>query len=339
MPEHDRSRRDLKAAILLKVEGVIRRALESVDAHSADNRKAVYQRAEHGLIKIFGERGDDALEQVKADFREAVRTIELDYVQPTQPAPSSNVDDIAAIPPQKTPMSSNENEIGIEPKNTETPKMNTKAEQPKKSKAGIFATLLILAIAGVVAVLWAKKLPPFSQPIAWQLDLSNYANELSSASNNVKPVESTGAEFSIVNENSRDVLNITGKGVFYSAQSFEVDVTKSYELAIRLRTLPLDGVELRTQTLAGLATFDAQGKLENAKPGTHRYGLISEPVYSKPGWKTYSVIFTGTAADPTSFRPTTKTVRPVLLFNRNGTVPRSTQIEWLSFKEVVDATN
>ncbi len=164
----------------------------------------------------------------------------------------------------------------------------------------------------------------------WKTTSSNSASTFSA----IDETTATKAMFGGV-----EILRLTGQGSFYARDFIPVQTNKRYRLSVKLRIKSLDSVEHRIQTLIGLATFDQSGKLETTSPGTHRYGVHVGNISSDAGWQTLSADFMGTLNKADNFRPTTKTVKPVILFNQvlgEGVV---TEIMSITFSELKNIPN
>lgn len=349
--------------ILNRFETVIRQALEASGAETFFERSEVFAKAREGLEKIIATREEEVQQQMREELSRAIEEIEAQFSAAPAPDPQELPDldltfpedpvfaeepAFAELPDEQPSIQPRADKVELSPADFTRPQTMPAPDtpvSPGQNKIRWIAGFACLAVLSVVAVMFATGnfsgdssgstgLIESAEPTGanFVLDLSQFDKQLSAKAEASAPL---GQGVTVVESDGKKVLNITGNSAIYSRQDFPVDPQKQYEMAISIRTLPNSaGTDLRTVTLAGLATFDKDGNLETSKPGTHRYGLISDPVFSKDGWKVYRTVFTGTEADPNSFRPGTKSARVAVLVNLNRGAPRSTQIEWITFKEL-----
>lgn len=138
---------------------------------------------------------------------------------------------------------------------------------------------------------------------------------------------------------SEDAATIitTGPIELYSMPAVPVDVTQTYELQVRLRVLPgADNSSREARVYAGIATYDAAGKLETSEPGTHRYALLNNAhISSDQGWIERKVIVEG-AGDGRAdqFRTGSAAMKLVVIANYGGSPSTQVEISSLSWRLV-----
>ena len=327
-----------------KFESVVRQALAANGAVTDQQRAEIFQRLHSGLENITATREQDyrlfmrnqlseAIEVVKAEYPETVRPFEPDVFTMSSPdaalAATNTETSFVAVDPAA------ENHVRPEP--MPAPDSPVSKNQNRTRWIIALVSLGVLALLAIFASssFFGSSDETASDRLSFSIDLSKWEDQFSANHSKYVGVNSKSEVGTVIDSNGKSVLNLTGNTSLYSKDSFPIDPGKKYELAIALRSMPRsDGTHLRTITLAGLATFDKNGKLQTSVPGTHRYGLISKPVFSKDNWKVYRTTFTGTEAQIDSFRPGTVSARLALLLNLNKGAPRTTQIEWITFKEL-----
>lgn len=116
-----------------------------------------------------------------------------------------------------------------------------------------------------------------------------------------------------------------------------VNRDRTYKVKIRARryqgTASTNGL-----LYCGLATYDKDGNVETASPGSHRYGVcIAVDLPENGGWVEYEGLFTGGGNDNhNQFRATTASAAPLVLANYNGTADDKTVIDYVTFEDVTE---
>ncbi len=118
-------------------------------------------------------------------------------------------------------------------------------------------------------------------------------------------------------------------------RSVEIDPGRRYEVSARVRTVRDDPSVGGARTFIGVATYDAEGELEETPPGPHRFPAADNLVIaSAQGWVELKGVITGTGNERADqFRPGTRSVRLVALLN-NASPQAISQIDYLRLREL-----
>ena len=130
------------------------------------------------------------------------------------------------------------------------------------------------------------------------------------------------------------ILSVTGKLRIQLSRRIEVNSKNTYRLSFDMR---VSGNGAAATILAGLATYDASGKLETSSPGTHRYGVANgKKIPVGDDWVHMSGLFQGVGNENyNQFRQHTKYVSPLLFLNYQNAETK-TEIRRLKFELVLD---
>lgn len=150
---------------------------------------------------------------------------------------------------------------------------------------------------------------------------------------NGKPLaDADGQRFEFRREGERSVLFVEGRAQLITAARYRVDPSKLYRMEVAIRSIATD-TSHASRINAGVATYDADGKLQTDAPGTHRYFAMQEALPAADEWQQRSGFITGEGnTTHSTFRPGTRFVRPIVLVNY-GTVPQAVEIDFVRFDE------
>ncbi len=131
------------------------------------------------------------------------------------------------------------------------------------------------------------------------------------------------------------VLELVGSAPLYRSDFIPVDTTKTYKVTVKIRTLKDDPKAQGATMYVGVATFDADQKLQKTPPGLNRYAaMLARVLKSSDGWVEADGLITGEGNTSfNQFRPGTRFVKPVALINYENPDAIS-QISYLRFEEV-----
>ncbi|MCB1476110.1 MAG: hypothetical protein H6883_03560 [Rhodobiaceae bacterium] len=156
---------------------------------------------------------------------------------------------------------------------------------------------------------------------------------------NGKPfTQSDGERYEFRRVDERSVLFVEGRAQLISADRYRVDTSKLYRMEIGLRSVATDKSHA-SRVNAGVATYDADGKLQTDAPGTHRYFAMQEALSTLDDWQQRSGFITGEGnRTHTTFRPGTRYVRPIVLVNY-GSAEQAVEIDYVRFDECSTPTD
>ncbi|MGE0231030.1 MAG: hypothetical protein AB7O39_08860 [Flavobacteriaceae bacterium] len=202
---------------------------------------------------------------------------------------------------------------------------------------GWLAAALVACAVAVPVLLYATRAtgPRVQGPV-----ISDFAGPDSGFEQvNGKPIaQITGKEFQFTQSDGRSVLRVEGRAQLISTARYRVDPAKLYRMEVGLRSLVL-GQSQASRVNAGVATYDADGKLQTAAPGTHRYFAMQEALPAAEGWQVRSGFITGEGnTTHSTFRPGTRYVRPIILVNY-GSREQAVEVDFVRFDECTSPTD
>lgn len=152
---------------------------------------------------------------------------------------------------------------------------------------------------------------------------------------NLQPITNETAAYKLVEVDGARFVQATGPLQLYQIDSVEIDPAKTYRVTVRLRVTKDDPEIGGARTYAGVATYDADGQLENAAPGSHRYAALTNRIISeKEGWVEAEGLITGAGNENyNQFRQGTVAVRPMVLLNYQSRGAVSL-LDYVRFEEV-----
>ncbi|MEI4195237.1 hypothetical protein [Roseovarius sp. E0-M6] len=130
-------------------------------------------------------------------------------------------------------------------------------------------------------------------------------------------------------------LEITDSRAGFYGTKIPVSRDRIYRVKARVKNNSFSGV---TRIFLGVATFDGNGDLETALPGSHRYcTAINTAVPNDGEWHEFEGVITGGGnSTHNEFRPTTAFAAP--MFIANYALPgQKTYIDYLSIEDITEA--
>lgn len=293
-----------------KIEDMLRRALDRVDASNPIERHAIYDR----IRSRFDQSPAASSPQsaiIRQRLEDLIGKIEASYAA----GPSAPATDVTAGP---RPELSKETFV-----NDQTTTSQGKAASP----------IAILAAAVAVAIAAGAGWYAFGRasPIDAEFDGvgGGFAVNLQGTPIKAGP----DGPFAFNKVDGTGVITVTGPATIATIEPLKIDTSKTYAMKIRARVVKDDPGVGGSNFLAGFATFDAQGKLQSDAPGSHRYFVSTGKLSVADGWRDLEGTITGAGNDSHSmFRVGTDSAKPVILvnFDSPGAV---TEIDYIRFKE------
>ncbi|MCK9549658.1 hypothetical protein [Aquamicrobium sp.] len=203
----------------------------------------------------------------------------------------------------------------------------------KRSGAPVIVIAGIAALIGVAAGWFYLSSTPdmLSSSFARKTDSLRFSMDAV----NLQPITNEAAAYQIVEVDGARLIQATGPLQLYQIDSVEIDPAKTYRVTVRLRVTRDDPEIGGARTYAGVATYDADGKLQNTAPGSHRYAALTNRIISeREGWVEAEGLITGVGNEShNQFRQGTVAVRPMVLLNYQSSAAVSL-LDYVRFEEV-----